>query len=172
MKKLDPGSGLLKKIKRLYVEHEKSIPQISDVVGMKKSSVRLYLIRLGVKLRSRTDAIRLRSDILGKHNIGRKVKFSKSWKNNIRLGAIRRWRGASKGVSLKPNGYFEITTGPNKGRSLHSVVLENKIGRRLKVGEVAHHKDENKQNNHPDNLEVMTRSEHTKHHRKKQHGKF
>lgn len=42
----------------------------------------------------------------------------------------------------------------------HRVVAENKIGRLLKKNEVVHHVDENKKNNAPENLEVMTKTEH------------
>lgn len=50
---------------------------------------------------------------------------------------------------------------------LHRVVVENALGRLLTSDEVVHHKDENKKNCHPDNLEVMLRSEHTHHHKAK-----
>lgn len=48
----------------------------------------------------------------------------------------------------------------------HRMVAEDKIGRPLvqsldhNIAEVAHHKDENRLNNHPDNIEVMTRNAH------------
>lgn len=35
-----------------------------------------------------------------------------------------------------------------------------------------HHKDGNKRNNHPDNLEILTREEHDKKHKKKYHSKY
>lgn len=50
------------------------------------------------------------------------------------------------------------------GRHEHRVVAEQKIGRKLKRGEIVHHIDGNKSNNHPDNLEVMTHSQHMKLH--------
>lgn len=42
--------------------------------------------------------------------------------------------------------------------------MENTLGRYLESNEVVHHKDGNKNNNSIDNLEVMTRGNHTKHH--------
>ncbi len=47
---------------------------------------------------------------------------------------------------------------------LHRVVLENRLGRLLTSNEIAHHRDENKNNNNPENLEVKTWSTHSKHH--------
>lgn len=52
----------------------------------------------------------------------------------------------------------------------HRLVAEDKAGRPLRrsqdddVGEVAHHRDECRTNNHPDNIEVMTRRQHRRHH--------
>jgi hypothetical protein len=46
------------------------------------------------------------------------------------------------------------------GRHQHRVVMERILGRKLVKGEIVHHKDENKKNNDPDNLVVMTQSEH------------
>jgi len=53
-----------------------------------------------------------------------------------------------------------------KGRSylLHRLIMENHLGRKLLASEIVHHKDENRLNNSIDNLEIMTRSEHIKHH--------
>ena len=47
----------------------------------------------------------------------------------------------------------------------HTVVAEAILGRKLRKNEVVHHKNGDKKDNRPDNLEVLTRSEHAKHHR-------
>lgn len=46
----------------------------------------------------------------------------------------------------------------------HRLVVEQKLGRYLEPHEVVHHKDGNKMNNDPDNLELTTLSEHTGEH--------
>lgn len=54
-----------------------------------------------------------------------------------------------------------------KGNSyIHREVAEEMLGRPLKSDEVVHHKDGNRQNNDPNNLMIMTQSEHMKLHNK------
>ena len=47
---------------------------------------------------------------------------------------------------------------------MHRVVMENALGRLLTGSEVVHHKNHNKHDNRIENLEVMTKSNHAKHH--------
>lgn len=49
----------------------------------------------------------------------------------------------------------------------HRLVLETKIGRFLANDEVAHHINENKLDNRPENLELMTFSQHSSYHAKR-----
>ena len=51
-----------------------------------------------------------------------------------------------------------------KGKHMHRVVMEQVLGRKLRKGEIVHHIDGDKWNNSPENLQVMTQSEHIKLH--------
>jgi len=66
---------------------------------------------------------------------------------------IEKYRGTGSKTYVKEN-----------GRHQHRVVMEKKLGRKLRKGEIVHHVDHNKKNNHPDNLQVMTQGEHARLH--------
>ena len=51
---------------------------------------------------------------------------------------------------------------------IHRAIMEEKLGGRLNSDEVVHHKDGNKLNNDISNLEVMSRGDHSRLHRKKE----
>jgi len=49
----------------------------------------------------------------------------------------------------------------------HRLVMEGRLGRYLESWEVSHHRNEIKTDNNPNNLQLMTNSEHTRHHNTK-----
>ena len=70
-------------------------------------------------------------------------------------GSALRRKGTS-GWYIKINGKHE-----------HRILAEQLLGRLLLPGEVVHHKDGNKQNNAPDNIEIFkNQSEHCSYHNK------
>lgn len=64
--------------------------------------------------------------------------------------------------------YAKVSGHPNATRHgyvlAHRIVVENSIGRILGPLEVVHHRNGNKKDNRPDNLEIMTRDLHGRHH--------
>lgn len=71
-----------------------------------------------------------------------------------------RGRGSGKSYT-KVNGVHE-----------HRSVIEKKLGRPLRPDEIVHHKDGNKRNNLPENLEVMTQREHIREHLRRGGGRL
>ena len=80
----------------------------------------------------------------------------------------------TKHSTISSHGYVKIYVGiehhladPNGYAYKHRIVAEKKLGRRLKLGEMTHHIDHNKQNNSPKNILIVKSSaEHLVHHRK------
>lgn len=75
--------------------------------------------------------------------------------------------------TCKGGGYMYCRTNPPHPKAnskglypLHRVIAENMIGRLLKNGEDVHHINEDKNDNTPGNLEVLSKSEHAKRHKK------
>lgn len=71
-----------------------------------------------------------------------------------------------KGTAHISQGYYAKTV-PGRGRGIkvHRLVAEEMIGRPLRKGEVVHHRNHDKLDNRPENLEVLTIREHIKAHK-------
>jgi hypothetical protein len=75
-------------------------------------------------------------------------------------------------VNQKDKVYFNKATGyytgydPKRKEYIaeHQIMMERKLGRRLRPNEVVHHRDENKKNNSMSNLRVETKQQHAKDH--------
>jgi hypothetical protein len=63
--------------------------------------------------------------------------------------------------------YKKIKLPNGKTIDEHRLVMERHVGRKLSFNEVVHHKDGNGRNNKIENLEIRSRSNHTKMHIKK-----
>lgn len=78
------------------------------------------------------------------------------------------------GRRVTSNGYIELLDRAHpRARANgyvyeHIVVAERTLGRPLAADEVVHHRNEDRADNHPENLDVMTRAEHTAHHNVKE----
>ncbi len=71
-----------------------------------------------------------------------------------------------KGMSVMSR-YKKIKLKDGTTRDEHRLVMESIIGRKLTFNEVVHHKNEDKSDNDPGNLEVEFRANHSRKHMKK-----
>jgi len=64
------------------------------------------------------------------------------------------------GVKVDSKGYLTITAGPLRGIRVHRLIAAAKLGRPLEKDEDVHHRDGDKMNCAPDNLEIKGHREH------------
>jgi HNH endonuclease len=157
------GQELREKLAAMYVAGQ-SIPQISGRTGINLSRVRHELLKAGVALRSRSEALRIREG-LGDHLRGKTRTFSVDHCQAISAARTAWGEANAAGVSIKASGYVEITRGEHKGRGEHVRIMEERLGRHLLQDEVVHHIDRDRSNNDPNNLALVTRSGHARLHR-------
>ena len=138
-----------------------SIPEVSEQTGIPLSTIRCWLANAGI-LRTRAHGIRLASEKgrLGAGLRGKKRIFTAKHCERI----SRSKTGVGVGVSLKPNGYIDITMGKHKGKGRHRVVMEEHLGRLLGSDECVHHINHNRSDNRISNLMLMTRKNHARLH--------
>lgn len=108
-------------------------------------------------------------EIADRLHVGGKAVYNAMRRNGIprrtrgaREGSLNRfWNG---GRRMDADGYILIYSPTHPFRNLqnavreHRLVMEQKLGRYLSPDEVVHHLDGNRQNNHPDNLQVYERN--------------
>ena len=144
-----------------------SIPQVSEATGVALSTLRFRFKKEGI-LRSRADGLQIASEQgrLGSGLRGKRRTFSKEHCNAISRAKLERGEACAAGVSKKPSGYLEYTRGENKGRCVHVVMMERRLGRALLDDECVHHIDGDRAHNEDNNLALVTRSGHARLHRR------
>jgi len=137
--------------------------EIADYLGRSHNSVKVKRNRM--RIIGDPNARRISDKSRAKMAL--KPKGSDSWS----------WKG---GRRVNSAGYVEVfLPGHHRARGNgyvfeHILVAEKTLGRKLTDDEEVHHKDGNKKNNSPDNLQVLTKSQHTILHNKSKprHGKY
>lgn len=146
-----------------------STKEVADTLGINMSAARRAIIEGGATMRPRSflsDTGRKAIQHAGARRKGQKRTAEQ--RQRIKEARCAWGEAESVGFSVKPNGYIEHTRGEHKGRSVHVVRMEERIGRRLLDDEVVHHIDGDKTNNNMNNLALMTRPAHTRLHRREQ----
>lgn len=147
-----------RELRDMYIVLECSLVDIARSFEVSNRTIRKWFNDAGVKVRSPAERARVAKPKISASLRGRKVVFTEDWKWNLSAAGLRHGAAHARGVRTTPAGYMEYTTGLHKGRSVHSVLMEARIGRALLRNEVVHHRDGDRANNADENLELMTRS--------------
>lgn len=170
------GSKLRLDINEIQSQYKSglSATEIANSIGCASITIMRLLKSNNVDVRTRPEIGKLshsKPDVKMKLSIaatGRKLPESAKEKLRERVGdKNHNWGG---GLTISKGGYLVFTNSPangiNRNKHLHVVICEYKYGRKMKKGEHVHHIDGNKLNNHPDNLLILTASDHAKLHAK------
>ena len=99
-------------------------------------------------------------DVLARVGVARRTQ-AKSITGKLVGAKNPNWQG---GVSWS-HGYKYIRVSPNKRVKASRLMMERMLRRKLKPGEIVHHKDGDTTNDSPDNLELLpSQSEHNRRH--------
>lgn len=143
-----------------------SLTELARDYGISVSTARYHVVKAGC-LRSRAEGVRIaaKRGRIGDGLRGKTRVFSETHCKAI-SSARKAWGDAhAVGSSVKPSGYVEYTRGEHKGRSVHVVAMEQRLGRHLRADEHVHHIDGDRQNNSENNLALVTKSGHARLHR-------
>lgn len=143
-----------------YINQEKTAIQISEICKCNNSTIGNWLKIFNIKIRSQSNIMKNKFK-QGYKQWNEGKKLSKEHRQKIsKNGRSKNWKNNYRTDLINPRYYTSFRT------AKHRLIIEKEIGRQLWDFERVHHIDEDKQNNHIENLFICkSQSYHSKIHR-------
>lgn len=151
---------MVEDMRKLYFDDGLTLAEVSKRIGVSDKTVERHLKKKFKKIRSRSESLKGRPVTDKMREVARKLgKSQVGPKNPVWKGRVERSSGYV-GVR-KPDHPYASKDGYVME---HRLVMEEQLGRYLKPDEDVHHINHNKKDNRPENLMVISKSEHSKFH--------
>ncbi|RYD84061.1 MAG: HNH endonuclease [Verrucomicrobiaceae bacterium] len=138
-------------LRRLYVDEQMSTPAMAEHFGTTKATIRRKLVKAGIPLRDASVAAKI-GYLFGRRD-PRRGEASNNWTGGVRMnGGYRMVKDPHHHVAA--SGYMME----------HRLLMEEHLGRLLRPGEEVHHKNEIRNDNRLENLELMSKPDHMRLH--------
>lgn len=159
-------------IEKMYLEDKMSSSDIAKVANVTPTQILRILAKEGISRRSLSESKVLshsKPEVREKIALSRRgKKLSDEAKSKLRRLTGEKSKNWLGGITMNKQGYICFTSSPkngdNAGKCLHVLIAEWLYQRKVQPGEHVHHIDGNKLNNNPENLCILTDSEHAKIH--------
>ena len=155
-------------LQTLYIDDGHTIGDIAGTYNVSHTTILKLMRRYGIKARRPRESAKL-SEEHGRIEplMGRKMPedIAERYRENLKKANAIRWANGRQ--PHQNHGYIYVPISNGKSRPMHDIVAEKMIGRPLCKGECVHHINGVKDDNRPENLAVMTYSEHGKLHSRK-----
>jgi len=137
-------------LRQKYVDEKLSQGEIAKIIGCKGGAINYFLFKHGIPSRTHLEDIKIRDSKSS-------TKGPKHWN----------WKG---GKIKHKSGYILIRAldhpnATNRGYIMeHRLIMEKYLGRLLKPTELIHHKNGDPSDNRIENLEIVTKKQHSRNH--------
>lgn len=145
-------------LEKLYINENRSATQVAVLFNTTSTTIKNYLVKYDLKVKPQSEVMKGRK--LTKEHRDKVVR-------TLRRGSGAKngnWKGGETYVGRVKNGLYRKILVDGKYVLEHRYVMEQQLGRKLRSDEEVHHVNGNKLNNLPDNLVLLSKSDHAKLH--------
>lgn len=151
-------------LENFYLSKEMTMQEIASMYGVSYCTARRWIVSSGITPRD-MHTPKAKERMSNSHKGKSHGPLTDETKRLISQSRLKWGAKNAKNHRVCSNGYLEYTTGPSKGKLQHRKIMEEHLGRELTFNEVVHHINGDKLDNRIENLQLMSRAEHSRFHK-------